>query len=114
MSLPIAANLPSGMFTPIAVLIAGYAILSIIAGRARAKEDRARAERFSTYAFGLVLVSAAYALVLLIASIVSYPSRFYDMVVIIVVIGVFFVLLLFVFFLLAEVLPRVLRRGGDR
>jgi small neutral amino acid transporter SnatA (MarC family) len=114
MSLPIAANLPSGMFTPIAVLIAGYAILSIIAGRARSNDDRPRAERFSNLAFGLVLVSALYALVLLIASVVSYPSRFYDMVVIIVVIGVFFALLLFVFFLLAEVLPRVLRRGGDR
>jgi cell division protein FtsW (lipid II flippase) len=112
--IPIAANLPSAMYTPIVVLIVGYAALSIIAGRARAKEDRPRAERFSTYAFGLVLVSAAYAVVLLIASIFSYPSRFYDMVVIIVVIGVFFALLLFVFFLLAEEIPGRLRRGRGR
>jgi CBS domain containing-hemolysin-like protein len=113
MSLPIAANLPSSMFTPIAVLLAAYVVVSILAGRARSHEDRPRAERFSTIAFGLVLVSAAYAVVLLISAVVSYPSRFSDMVVIIIVIGVFFVLLLFAFFVIAELIPRALRRGRD-
>ena len=112
--LPIAANLPSAMYTPLVVLIVAYAVLGIMAGRARSNEQRAEAERYSTIAFGLVLVAALYSVVLLIASIVSYPSRFYDMVIILFVVVAFFVLLLFVFFLLAEEIPRRLRRGGDR
>jgi NADH:ubiquinone oxidoreductase subunit 6 (subunit J) len=112
--LPIAANLPSAMYTPLVVLIVAYAVLGIMAGRARSNEQRAQAERYSTIAFGLVLVAALYTVVLLIASIFSYPSRFYDMVIILFVVGAFFVLLLFVFFLLAEEIPRRLRRGGDR
>ena len=36
------------------------------------------------------------------------------MVLIILVILAFFALLLFAFFLIAEVIPRALRRGGDR
>jgi hypothetical protein len=44
----------------------------------------------------------------------SYPSRIYDMLIILVVVGVFFALLLFVFFLLAEIVPSALRRGRER
>jgi hypothetical protein len=112
--LPIAANLPSAMYTPLVILIVGYAVLSIMSGRARSNEQRAEAERYGTIAFGLVLVAALYTVVLLIASIFSYPSRFYDMVIILFVVAAFFALLLFVFFVLAEVLPRSLRRGRHR
>jgi hypothetical protein len=112
--LPIAANLPSAMFTPLVVVLVGYAVLSIMAGRARAKEDRASAERYSTIGFALVLVSAAYVLVLLISAVVSYPSRVYDMLIILVVVGLFFALLLFLFFAIAEILPRALRRARGR
>ena len=110
----IADQLPSAMFSPVVVLLVAYAALSILAGRARSHEDRPRAERFSNWAFLIVLVSAAYALVLVIAAVVGYPSRFYDMVLIIIVIAVFFAILLFAFFVLAEIVPRALRRGGDR
>lgn len=112
--LPIADQLPSAMYMPVVLLVVVYAGLSILAGRARSTEDRPRAERFSNWAFLIVLVFAAYAVVLLISAIFSYPSRFYDMVLIILVIAVFFGLLLFAFFLLAEVVPRALRRGDDR
>ena len=111
--LPI-AQLPSAMYTPVVLLLIAYAVLSVLAGRARTNDDRPRAERFSNWAFLVVLVFAAYAVVLLLASVFSYPSRFYDMVLIIVVIIAFFALLLFAFFLLAEIIPRALRRGGDR
>jgi hypothetical protein len=114
MSRPIAAtNLPSSMFTPIVVLLAAYVVVTLLAGRARSHEDRPRAERFSTIAFGIVLVSAAYAVVLLISAVFSYPSRFSDMLIIIVVICVFFALLLFALFAVVEVIPRRLRRGRD-
>ena len=113
-ALPIAANMPSAAFTPLVVLVVAYVALSILAGWARGKDDSARADRFATWAFAVVLVSAAYVAVLLIATIFSYPSRVWDMVIILVVIGVFFVLLLFVFFLLAELLPRSVRRSRDR
>jgi cell division protein FtsW (lipid II flippase) len=112
--LPIAAQMPMAMFTPIVVLVIAHAALSIVAGRARSHDDRARAERYSNYAFAIVLVSAAYAVVLLVATVFTYPSRFYDMLLIILVIAAFFVLLLFAFFLLAEVIPRAFRRGGGR
>ena len=102
------------MYTPVVLLLIAYAVLSVLAGRARTNDDRPRAERFSNWAFLVVLVFAAYAVVLLLASVFSYPSRFYDMVLIIVVIMAFFALLLFAFFLLAEIVPRALRRGGDR
>jgi hypothetical protein len=54
-----------------------------------------------------------YVAVLLIATIFSYPSRVWDMVIILVVIGVFFALLLYVLLVLTELLPRALRRGRD-
>jgi hypothetical protein len=111
--LPI-AQLPSAMYTPVVLLLIVYAVLSVLANRARSNDDRAAAERFSNWAFLLVLVFAAYAVVILIAALFGYPSRFYDMVLIILVITVFFALLLFAFFLIAEVIPRALRRGGDR
>jgi cell division protein FtsW (lipid II flippase) len=112
--LVIADQLPSAMYTPVVVLLVAYALLSILAGRARSSEDRPRADRFSNWAFLVVLVTAAYAVVLLLSAVVSYPSRSWDMLLIIVVIAVFFVLLLFVFFLIAELVPRAIRRGDDR
>jgi len=110
--LPIAAeNLPSSMYTPIAVLVAVYAVLSILANRARSHDDRAQADRWANIAFAVVLVAAVYAVVLLITAIFSYPSRSSDMVTIILVMGAFFALLLFVFFVIAELIPHALRRG---
>jgi hypothetical protein len=55
-----------------------------------------------------------WTVVLLLSAIVSYPSRFYDMVIIIVVIVVFFTLFIVLLFAIVELIPRALRRGGDR
>jgi hypothetical protein len=112
--LPIAANLPFGMYMPIVVVLAGFALVSVLAGVARNREDSARAERLGDIAFLLVVLGAAYAVVLLIASAVSYPSRFYDMILITFVVVAFFALLLFVFFFIGEVLPRAVGRRGRR
>jgi 4-amino-4-deoxy-L-arabinose transferase-like glycosyltransferase len=106
-----AENLPSSMYTPLVVLLAAYAVLAILAGRARSNDDRAQADRWANIGFAVVLVTAVYALVLLITGIFSYPSRSSDMITIIIVIGVFFALLLFVFFVISELLPHALRRG---
>ena len=106
-----AENLPSSMYTPLVVLLAAYAVLAILAGRARSNDDRAQADRWANIGFAVVLVTAVYAVVLLITGIFSYPSRSSDMITIILVIGIFFALLLFVFFVLAELLPHTLRRG---
>jgi cell division protein FtsW (lipid II flippase) len=108
------AQMEFSLYIPMVLLLLGYVVLSILVGRARSSEDRPRAERLSNYAFLVVLVSAAYAVVLVLATVVSYPSRFYDMVIIIVVICAFFALLLFVFFVIAELIPDALRRGRDR
>jgi Na+/H+ antiporter NhaC len=112
--LPIAANLPSAMFTPFVLLIVAYALLSILGSRARGKDDRAAADRWANIAFAVVLIAALYAVVMLVSAVVSYPARFYDMLVILVVIVAFFALLMGLFFVLAEVVPGALRRGRNR
>jgi cell division protein FtsW (lipid II flippase) len=106
-----AENLPSSMYTPLVVLLAAYAALSLLGGRARSKEDTGGTERFQTYAFVVLLVAALYTIVLVISAVFAYPSRSTDMVTILLVVCVFFALLLFVFFLLAEWIPGKLRRG---
>lgn len=108
------AQMEFSLYIPLILLLVACAALSIMVGRARSHEDRPRAERLSNYAFLAVLVSAVYALVLVVATVFQYPSRFWDMVLIIIVIGVFFALLLCVFFVIAEFIPTALRRGRDR
>ncbi len=110
--LPIAANLPFGAYMPLVVVLVGFAVVSVVGNAARGRGDRARAEKLADIAFGLVLLGAVYAVVLLIASAVSYPQRFWDMLLITFVILAFFAVLLFVFFFLGEVLPRLGRRGS--
>ena len=112
--LPIASNLPFGMYMPVVVLLAAFVLVSVLGNVARGREDRARAEKLADIAFLLVLVAAVYAVVLLIASAVSYPERFWDMLLITFVILAFFGILLFVFFFFGEVLPRRLGRRGSR
>ena len=57
-----AENLPSSMYTPLVVLLAAYAVLNILAGRASSNDDRAQADRWANIAFAVVLVvAAAYA-----------------------------------------------------
>ena len=112
-ALPI-AQLPSAMYAPLVLLLVAYAALGLMATRARAGDDDARADRLTGIAFALVLAAAVYTVVLLVSAVVGYWQRVYDMVIIMFVILAFFALLLFVFFLIAELIPRALRRGGDR
>ena len=109
-SLPIASNVPFGLYMPIVVVLVGFAAVSLFGNAARGREDMARAEKLADIAFLVVLLGAVYAVVLLIASAVSYPQRFWDMLLITFVILAFFAVLLFVFFFLGEVLPRLGRR----
>jgi hypothetical protein len=110
-----AENLPSSMYTPLVVVLAVYAALGLLAGRARSNEDTDRAERFATIAFAVLLLAALYTIVLVISAVFAYPSRSTDMVTTVLVICGFFALLLFAFFVLAELIPRRLRGGrSDR
>ena len=106
-----ASNLPMAMYTPLVVVLAAYAVLSLLAGRARSKEDTGGTERFETYAFVVLLVAALYTIVLVISAVFAYPSRSTDLVTILLVVCGFFAVLLFVFFVLAEVLPGAIGRG---
>ncbi len=112
-ALPI-AQLPTGMYAPLILLLVAYAGLGIMATRARAGDDNARSDRLTGIAFALVLAAAVYTVVMVVSAVVGYWQRVYDMVIIMFVILAFFGLLLFVFFLIAELVPRALRRGGDR
>jgi hypothetical protein len=111
-SLPIASNVPFGLYMPLVVVLAGFAVVSVVGNAARGRGDTARAEKLADIAFLLVLLGAVYAVVLLITSAVSYPQRFWDMILITFVMLAFFAVLLFVFFFIGEVLPRLLRRGS--
>ena len=113
-ALPIAANLPFAMYMPLVALLAGFALMSGLAGVARNREEAGRAERLGDISFLFLVLSAVYAVVLLIASAVSYPSRFYDMILIVFIVVAFFAVLLFLFFFIGEALPRALRRRGER
>lgn len=113
-ALPIAANLSSTLYAPLVLLLVGCAVTGIMATRARARDDHAGAERLAGIGFALVLASAVYVVVLLLSAVIQYWARVYDMLIIVIVVLVFFALLLFVFFLIAEWIPRALRRGGDR
>ena len=106
-----ASNLPMAMYTPLVLLLAAYAVLSLLAGRARSKEDTGGTERFETYAFVVLLVAALYTIVLVISAVFAYPSRSTDLVTILLVVCGFFAVLRFVFFVLAEVLPGAIGRG---
>ena len=108
------SNLPSGLYTPLVVLLAVYVVLVLIAGRARGREDTDRAERFDTFAFAVLLVAALYTIVLVITAAFSYPSRSTDMVTILLVICGFFALLLFAFFVIVEWIPGRLSRREER
>jgi hypothetical protein len=112
-ALPI-AQLPSAMYAPLVLLLVAYAALGLMATRARAGDDDARADRLTGIAFALVLAAAVYTVVLLVSAVIGYWQRVYDMLIIMFVILAFFGLLLFVFFLIAELIPRALRRGEDR
>ena len=109
---PIAAeNLPSSLYTPLVVLLAAYVVTVLLANRARGREDTESTDRWETIGFGIVVVSALYTIVLVIATVFNYPNRSTDMVTILIVICGFFALLLFAFFLIAEWIPDRLRRG---
>ena len=54
-----AENLPSALYTPLVVLLVAYAALTLLAGRARGKEDMAGTDRWETYGFGVLIVAAA-------------------------------------------------------
>ena len=109
-----ATNLPSGLYTPLVVLLAVYVVLVLIAGRARGNENTGQAERFDTFAFAALLVAAVYTIVLVISAAFSYPSRSTDMVTILLVICGFFALVLFAFFVIVEWIPRKLSRREER
>jgi hypothetical protein len=113
-ALPIASNLPFGMYMPLVIVIAGFALLSVLAGVERTREDHARAERLGDIAFLFVVLGAAYAVVLVIAAAVSYPARVYDMLLITFVVVAFFAVILGVFFFLGELLPGRLGRRRSR
>ena len=89
---PIAAA-AAALYTPL--ILRGSRTRSEHPGQPGARERRPCGRRpLQGLAFVVVLAFAVYVVVLLIAAVVSYPSRFYDMVLIILVVCAFFALLL--------------------
>ena len=105
------ANLPFGLYVPLVLLVGGYAVIAIVTavrtGRGQAEGD----ERLQDIGFGLVLGAAAWTVVLLVLSLVSYPSRLFTALGIILVIAGFFTLLLLVLWALIDLPGRVGRRS---
>jgi hypothetical protein len=105
------SHLEGALYFPLLLLGLAYAGTAIAGNAYAGRGEGSRAEHMRDLGFALLLVAAAYTLVLLIVAAVGYPDRFYDAILIFVVVAVFFGLLLFALFGIGEVL---LGRFGRR
>ncbi|HYP48087.1 MAG TPA: hypothetical protein VEQ61_05570 [Thermoleophilaceae bacterium] len=113
-ALPIAANLPFALYVPLLLLVGAYAVIAIVTGVRRGRGQGEGNERLHDIGFALVLAAAAWTVILLVLSIVSYPGRLFTALGIILVIAVFFTLLLLVLWGLVDMLVSRMGRGGQR
>lgn len=88
-------------YTPLIIAGILYALLSVAAGTLRAR-DRERSAQLQDLAFGIVLLSAAYLVVLLIAALASESDLVWDLVRILGIVIVFFGLLLTILLVVFE------------
>jgi uncharacterized membrane protein len=86
------------LFLPLILAGLLYGVISIVAGVTSSRGNDQGAERVRDYGFLLLLVMAAWTVVLTLIALVSEPDEVWDMVVITLVIVVFFVILLLIFF----------------
>ena len=96
-------NLEFSLFYPLIVLGLVYTVLTVAGRIVEGRGRRGTGESLQTLGFGAILLAAPYTLVLLVISLINYPTRLSDMALIFGIVFVFFGLLLGLLLLLAEV-----------
>jgi hypothetical protein len=102
-----------GLYFPLILAAAAYAIITVVAGVMAGRGNEAGAERVRDAGFLLVMAAGAWIVVLLLLALVDEPDEIGDLLLITVVIVAFFVLLLLVLFGLSLLVGR-LGRGTAR
>ena len=103
-------QLSFGWYLPLLVAGLVYVVLFMVGRVLRGRGETDTADRLLDIAFLVVLAVAAYTVVLLLLSLVTFPNRIGSMLVIMIIIGVFFLVLLLALFGLFELLAA--RRVG--
>ncbi len=105
-------GLDTVLWQPLVVAGAIYAVLYVI-GNVLDGRGNPRGETVHDLGFGLILLTGAYSVVLLLLALVQKPTLVGDMLLIVAIIVAFFALLVLLLFALFELLlPRL--RGGQR
>ena len=97
-------QLSFGWYLPLVVAGLVYVVLFMVGRVLRGRGETETADRLLDIAFLVVLAVAAYTALLLVLSLVTFPSRIASMLFIMIIVGAFFLLLLLVLFGLFELL----------
>jgi hypothetical protein len=103
-----------GLYFPLILAAAFYAILSASGGVMAGRGNEAGAERLRNGAFLVVLLGAAWVVILLLLALIDQPDDIGDLLIITLVIVAFFVLLLLVLFGLSLLVGQVGRSTSRR
>lgn len=98
-----------GLYVPLLLAAAVFAVISIAAQVVRSRGNAASAEKLLDLGFLVALAAGAWTLVLLVLAMFDEPDDLWDMVLVIVVVGAFFAVLLTVLFGIFEL---IFSRGG--
>jgi hypothetical protein len=104
-------GLDTVLWQPVVFAALIYAVLYVIGNVLEGRGDP-RAETVRDLGFGLILLSGAYTVVLLLMALIQKPNLVGDMLLIIAIIVAFFALLVLLLYAVFELLPRL--RGGER
>jgi hypothetical protein len=102
-----------GLYFPLILAGALFAIVSIVAGVMSGRGNEQGAERVRDYGFLILIASGAWVVILLLLALIDQPDDVGDMLTITIVIVAFFVILLLVLFGLSLLVGR-LGRGTSR
>ena len=106
-------DLTWGLFFPLILIAAAFAIVSAAAGVTGGRGNEPGAERLRDIGFLIVVAAGAWVVVLLLMALIDQPDDIGDMLLITIVIVAFFVILLLVLFGLSLLVGR-LGRGAAR
>lgn len=107
-------DLTWGLFFPLILAAAAFAIVSAAAGVMSGRGNDSGAERLRDAGFVIILLGGVWVLVLLLLALISQPDDLWDMVVITLVIVAFFAILLVVLFGLSLLVGRIGRSASRR
>jgi hypothetical protein len=107
-------DLSWSLYFPLILIAVAYAIVSATAGVMGGRGNEAGAERARDVGFLIVLVGAAWVVILTVLALISEPDDIGDMLTITLVIVVFFAILLLVLFALSLLFGRLGRSTSRR